>query len=445
MNPITMPETKQPEIKHSTASSVPPPVSERPARRGFGRSFAAGLMIALLGFGGGIAGYVVADQVDGQDDASTSTTASDQSFQPANDTGGAIELDTSTDGEGKTPRAIYKAVSPSVVHITSRATQVDTGFFGIPQEQETEGTGSGFVIDDKGHIVTNAHVVEGAEELTVSFGDEATTVKAKIVGEDKSSDIAVIKVNPDAKALKGVDLTPLTFADSRQLQVGDPVLAIGNPYGLDRTLTTGVVSALQREIPSLNDFTITDVIQTDAAVNPGNSGGPLLDAQGRVIGVNSQIKSQSGSFAGIAFAVPSDRVRSVANKLIKDGKIEYAWLGIAGGEITPELVKELDLPVDEGVLIGTVTDGSPADDIGLQGSREVRDLSTGETSREGGDVVTSLDGVKVTSMRQLAGIVDAHAPGDNLKIEFIHDGKRESKTITLGTRPDEVSTGNDQG
>jgi S1-C subfamily serine protease len=405
-----------------------------------------GLLIALLGFGGGVAGYVVADQVDDDGSSATTADASDQSFAPTNDdSNGAIDIDTSTDGSAQTPRQIYKSVSPSVVHITSHATKVDTGFFGIPQSQETEGTGSGFVIDDKGHIVTNAHVVEGADELTVSFGDEATTVKAKVVGEDKSSDLAVIKVNPDAEALEGVDYKPLTFAVSTKLQVGDPVLAIGNPYGLDRTLTTGVVSALQREIPSLNDFTITDVIQTDAAVNPGNSGGPLLDAQGRVIGVNSQIKSQSGSFAGIAFAVPSARVRSVANKLIKDGKIEYAWLGVAGGEITPELVKEFDLPVKEGVLIGTVTDGSPADEIGLAGGREVTDLSSGETKREGGDVIVSFDGVKLTSMRQLAGIVDSKEPGDKVKVEFIHEGKRKTETLTLGTRPDDVSTGSQEG
>jgi S1-C subfamily serine protease len=174
-------------------------------------------------------------------------------------------------------------------------------------------------------------------------------------------------------------------------------------------------------------------------VNPGNSGGPLLDGLGRVIGVNSQIQSRTGSFAGIAFAVPSARVRDVANKLIKNGKVEYAWLGLAGGEITPALVKEMDLPVDEGVLIGEVTPNSPAADIGLEGGRTVTENGSTSPRREGGDIILSFDGTKLTSMAQLAGIVDSKEPGDKVRIEFIHDGDRQTKTLTLGTRPDDVN------
>jgi len=435
----TMPETKIPDFPPTAASVPTPPEGSRPPRRGLGHLLVFSLLIALLGFGGGIAGYFVADEYLAEDDASATADVSDEGFQPTNDdVDGAIELETSADDGTKSPREIYRAVSPSVVHINATATKVESGFFGIPQEQKSEGTGSGFVIDDKGHIVTNAHVVDGAEELTVSFGDDAADVPAKLIGEDRSSDIAVIRIDLKSKELGDVRLRPLAFADSRRVQVGDPVLAIGNPFGLDRTLTTGVVSALQREIPSLNDFQITDVIQTDAAVNPGNSGGPLLDGQGRVIGVNSQIQSRTGSFAGIAFAVPSARVRDVANQLIKEGKVEYAWLGVAGGEITPELVEELDLPVEEGVLVGSVTPGSPADKAGLRGGREVTDLGTGETRREGGDVITSFDGVELESMAQLAGIVDSHKPGDKVKVEFIQDGRERSATITLGERPDDV-------
>lgn len=437
------PTDHQPEVPDfpPVAGSTPAAGGPTPPRRRRPfRVLAVALLIALLGFAGGIAGFLVADEVAG-DQSTRAADASDEGFQPTNDDG-PVELDaapvTDPSSTTMTPREIYRTVSPSVVHITSRATAVETGLFGLPKQEQSEGTGSGFVIDRRGHIVTNAHVVQGAEELSVSFGTEATDVPAKLVGADRSSDIAVIKVDLEAEQLEDVDLKPLRFGDSSKLQVGDPVLAIGNPFGLDRTLTTGVVSALQREIPALNDFRISDVIQTDAAVNPGNSGGPLLDGNGRVIGVNSQIQSRTGSFAGIAFAVPSSTVRSVANELVDKGKVEYAWLGVAGGEITPMLVKEYDLPVDEGVLVGSVTPGSPADKAGLSGGREVRELGTGETRREGGDVILRFDGTKLASMRQLADLVDAHKPGDEVRIEYLHNGRKRVETVTLGERPDDA-------
>jgi S1-C subfamily serine protease len=445
MNP-TMTDSPAP-VNTPTAASVPPTSPDRPPReRGrAGRVLGTGLLVLLLGFGGGVAGFFASDQWLSDDSSSSSSSSSEQAataFQPANDdsTSSSATSD-SADSNALTPRDIYRKVAPGVVHIESKLKTTSTGIFGIPQEEEETGTGSGFIIDSKGHIVTNAHVVDGAESMTVSFGTQAgdtVTVKAKLVGEDTSADIAVIRYDPDDDALKGVDTSVVSFDDSSKVQVGDPVLAIGNPYGLDRTLTTGVVSALQRDIPALNEgFRISGVIQTDAAVNPGNSGGPLLDANGRVIGVNSQIQSKTGAFAGIAFAVPSSRVQQVAKQLIATGKVEYAWLGLAGGQVTPELVKKYDLPVDEGVLIGTVTKDSPASDAGLQGGREVRDLSTGETSTEGGDVILRFDGIKLHSMDQLSGLVDSHRPGDKVSVVFVHDGKQKTATVKLGTRPND--------
>jgi S1-C subfamily serine protease len=422
----------------ATAAAVPPPAStsmpavaaERlaPRRRPM-RALGVGVIVVLLGFAGGIGGWYVSDQYLTDDGSSDGAV-----FQPTNESPTSSPT-TSTDSDAKTPRDIYSKLSPAVAHIDSRIVKTTTDFFGQQSEQKGEGTGSGFIIDDKGHIVTNAHVVQDAESVTVSLGVDNVEVPAKLVGADPSSDIAVLKFDPDADELDGVKLSIAEFGDSEAMQVGDPVLAIGNPFGLDRTLTTGVVSALQRNIPALNDFSISNVIQTDAAVNPGNSGGPLLNTQGEVIGVNSQISTQGGGFDGIAFAVPSSTVERVSGKLIKSGSIDYAWLGVEGGELTPELVKQLDLDIDEGVYLGGVADGGPADKAGLEGGRRLQDLATGETTVEGGDVLLKFDGEQLTSMSQLGGLVDRMSPGDEVKIEFLRDGKRKTATVTLGDRP----------
>ncbi|MCW2920838.1 MAG: hypothetical protein JWL76_712 [Thermoleophilia bacterium] len=406
-------------------------------RGGLGRA----LLMVALGFAGGVGGAASYDSWH-DDGASTSNAPSNGAvFQPTNDETNGSDSDEQAveNGDALTPREVYTKVSPAVVHIDARVVKTETGFFGLEQEQETEGTGSGFLIDDDGHIVTNAHVVADAKELTVALGTgNKVRVPAKLIGTDPSADIAVIQIDTKAKELDGVELAAVSYGDSSKLQVGDPVVAIGNPFGLDRTLTTGVVSALQREIPSLTDFQISDVIQTDAAVNPGNSGGPLLDSQGRVIGVNSQIQTRSGGFDGIAFAVPSSRVEAVAKDLIKDGEVHYAWLGVAGGEITPELVKDQDLPVDQGVLLGEVSDGSPADEAGLKGGSEAQG-GDDDAPAEGGDIILSFDGTKLTTMRELADIVDSKDPGDKVKVEYLRDGKRRMTTVTLGERPSKIT------
>ena len=421
----------------ATTSGALPPLDDdaRPqrARGGGGSRLLAVLGVILLGFFGGVGGFLAADQWFGGDDSSSSSSAS---LQPSNssstsDTGTSKATDTSSGGD-LTPGAIYTKVSPAVVHITAEITTTSS-FFGIPQQEDATGTGSGFVIDKAGYIVTNAHVVEDAKQLNVIFGSDAP-VPAKLVGLDKSTDVAVIKIDPKAKELSG-PLTTVAFGDSEKVKVGDPVVAIGNPFSLDRTLTTGVVSALQRDIPSLNDYKISDVIQTDAAVNPGNSGGPLLNMRGDVIGINSQIQSKSGGFDGIAFAVPSDKAKEIAQKLIKDGSVKHAWFGISGTDLTADVAAKLNLDVKQGVVVAEVAKGSPADKAGLTGSSD-KAIIGGASVPIGGDIITKFDGTSIKTMRELADIVDTKLPGDKVDITFLHGGKEKTATVSLGDRPD---------
>jgi S1-C subfamily serine protease len=432
----------------ATESGAMPPLGDsgggrppkEPRRSGGGGSkFLAALGVLVLGFGGGVGGFYAADQISGDDDASSSQA----SYQPSNSSSSASSDSgttqaSDTTGSALTPGEIYTKVSPAVVHINSQITTTDTSFFGIPQTEEATGTGSGFVISKDGYIVTNAHVVEDSKKLTVIFGSD-TPISATLVGLDKSTDVAVIKIDPDAKELSG-PLTTVDFGDSDAVKVGDPVVAIGNPYSLDRTLTTGVVCALQRDIPSLNDYKISDVIQTDAAVNPGNSGGPLLNTAGQVIGINSQIQSKTGSFAGIAFAVPAKTAKSIADKLIADGSVKHAWFGISGQDLTSDIATKLDLKTSKGIVVASVSKGSPAADAGLTGAGSKTVEVDGEDVPVGGDIITSFDGKDVTSMRALADTVDGKKPGDKVDIEFEHDGKSQKAVVTLGDRPDTSST-----
>jgi S1-C subfamily serine protease len=304
--------------------------------------------------------------------------------------------------------------------------------FGLPQEQQGTSTGSGFVIDKDGTIATNAHVVEGATKVSVRFGDGAAH-PAKILGVDKSTDLALLKIDP-----KGVDLHPLPLGSSHGIQVGDPTVAIGNPFGLDRTLTTGVVSALQRHIKAPNGFTIDNVIQTDAAINPGNSGGPLIDATGRVIGINSQIEtgSNSNGNVGIGFAIPIDTVKQKIGTLKKTGTIKYAYLGVSTQTIDSSFAGLL--PVKDGALVQTVTAGSPAAKAGLQGG-DITAQVGGTPVALGGDIITKCDDQTITSADDLSSLVGRHKAGDKVKITFIRDGKTKTVEVTLGTRPSSLS------
>jgi S1-C subfamily serine protease len=334
---------------------------------------------------------------------------------------------------GLTVNGIYRKDSPGVAFIRAEVVQrSDSPFDLFPQAQRGTSTGSGFVIDESGDILTNAHVVEGATKVTVDLGSKTYT--AKIVGRDTSSDVALLKISADKEALH-----PLDLGDSSKLAVGDPVVAIGNPFGLDRTVTTGIVSALQRKIEAPNGFTIEHVIQTDAAINPGNSGGPLIDGRGSVIGINSQIATAGGSGnIGIGFAVPINTAKKIADELKKKGSVAHAFLGITGVSITSAMSQSLNLPTDQGVLIQTTS--GPAKKAGVKGG-DTQVTIGGNDLVLGGDVLTGIDGKKVESMEDVIRIVDTKKPGDKVTLELLRGQKRRSATVTLGDRPENLGSG----
>ncbi len=309
---------------------------------------------------------------------------------------------------------LFKKASPSVVHITSLGVQRD--IFSMNVQQVPRGTGTGFVWDDSGHIVTNYHVVQGADGARVTLSDQST-YDAKLVGWFPDRDLAVLRIDaPKAK------LPPLAIGTSRELQVGQRVYAIGNPFGLDQTLTTGIVSALNREIESFNQRTIRGVIQTDAAINPGNSGGPLLDSAGRLIGVNTQIASPSGASAGIGFAIPVDEVNRIVPRLIRDGKFVRPAIGISAG--APQLRQALNLP--KGVVIVQVGNGTPAAKAGLQPFRRG---SRGEIV--GGDVITAINDEPVGDFDDLLAVLERRVPGDTVTLTVWRNGQTRRQSVVL--------------
>ena len=329
---------------------------------------------------------------------------------------------------------IYRRSGPGVVQITSTSNgQSGVDVFGNPVAGEAQqALGSGFVVDKDGHIVTNYHVVQGASRVEVSFSNQ-DTVKATIVGTDASTDLAVLKVDVPAKAL-----TPLALANSDAVRVGDPVVAIGNPFGLERTVTAGIVSALQREVRSPNNYTIDHVIQTDAPINSGNSGGPLIDAQGRVIGVNSQIETANGGGGnvGIGFAVPANTVKSIVSQLLVDGRVDRAFLGVTLQDVSPDVAGVLRLPARKGVLVGAVKPGSPAAKAGLEGGT-TQVVVAGESYQLGGDMIVAIDGKQVASVDALREAIAAHKPGDKVRITVVHaDGSKKTVETALARAPE---------
>jgi S1-C subfamily serine protease len=301
--------------------------------------------------------------------------------------------------------------------------------FGEPEGEGTA-TGSGFLIDTEGHVITNSHVVEGARQVEVTLGSSDTVYDAEIVGTDPATDVAMIRVDAPA-----AQLHPLTLGDSSKVQVGEPVIAIGNPFGLERTVTAGIVSALQRQIQAPNGFSISHVIQTDAAINPGNSGGPLIDASGSVIGINSQIQTGgSNGNVGIGFAVPINTARDVVRQLKANGEVEHAYLGISGGSITADLAEALKLPVGRGVLVGEVVEGGPADEAGIRGGDSSATIE-GARIEVGGDIIVAIDGEQVAGMEEVINAVNAAAPGDELKLTVRRGDSTRDVTVTLGVRP----------
>ena len=321
---------------------------------------------------------------------------------------------------------IYERARPGVVQISTRTVveaQDPFGFFSGPEEQQ--GLGSGFVIDKAGHIVTNFHVVEGADEIRVSFSNNES-LKATIVGTDPSTDLAVLKVDTESRAL-----TPLVLGNSDGVRVGDEVVAIGNPLGYQRTVTSGIVSAVGRSIQAPDQRFIDQAIQTDAAINQGNSGGPLLDAAGRVIGVNTQIATQTGGNVGLGFAVPINTVKDVAAELILKGKVEHAALGIYAQPITAEIAELFRLPVEQGLLVTEVFEGSGADRAGLRaGTRRVQ--VEGFEYVVGGDIIVAADGRRVETVEALRRAISGKEPGDTMELEIYRDDERQTLEVELG-------------
>jgi S1-C subfamily serine protease len=318
--------------------------------------------------------------------------------------------------------AVYRKTNKGVVEVTVTST-AGSGF-GVPQQQQ--GLGSGFVIDRQGHVVTNEHVVDGADSVSVRFWNGARYT-GRVVGTDPSTDIAVLDVDAPASLL-----VPLTFGDSGAVQVGDGVVAIGSPFGLEETVTSGIVSALHRQMTSPNDFTINDSIQTDAAINHGNSGGPLLNTKGEVIGVNAQIRSESGGNDGVGFSIPSNTAKSIAQQLIADGTAEHAYLGVGVGSIPPSVASRLGEPA--GVAITEVRPGTPAADAGLRAAAGERTID-GQAYPTGGDVVTAIDGKAVTTSAELQSAIDAHRPGDTVELTVKRGGDTRTVRVKLATRP----------
>jgi len=325
--------------------------------------------------------------------------------------------------------SVYRSAAPAVVNVTARV--ITYNFFMQPVPQE--GTGSGFIYDNQGHIVTNFHVVEGADEVFVGLAG-GQTHPARVVGSDASTDLAVLEA--DAEVMQG----PLPLANSDRLRVGQFVVALGNPFGLERTLTVGVISSLGRIIESPDGRFIGEAIQTDAAINPGNSGGPLLDLDGNVIGVNAQIISPSRASAGIGFAIPSNTVARVVPALISEGSYPHPWLGVNILEITPqraEIFRDegLQVPVEEGLMVVEVVPGSPADQAGLRAGDQTVTIGNTEIPW-GGDIIVALDGQSVASLQQLTVYLETQKRvGDTVQVTVIRDGQETTLPVTLEARP----------
>ena len=316
---------------------------------------------------------------------------------------------------------VYKAIAPGVVNVHS--TSVGSAFFGMLAVPE-EGTGSGSVIDDKGDIVTNYHVIANARKLSVSFGG-GKNYPATVVGGDQDTDLAVIRLTETPKET----LTVVPMGDSDKLEVGQKVLAIGNPFGLDRTLTTGVISGLERPIRAQNNQPIEGAIQTDASINPGNSGGPLLDSHGRMIGINSQILSPSGASAGVGFAIPVNIAKRIVPELVRNGSVTRPKLGISSRDVAA-LVGQVRLPVSYGVLVTDIQPGSAASNAGLRG---VTETENGDVDL--GDIIVAIDGQKISDYDDLYRELNKHQVGDSIDVEVVRNGRRVTVPVRLTTPP----------
>jgi len=391
------------------------------SRTPLGSGVVGGLVVAVLGWVAIAAGLVHAP-------------SNNNSTLPAPLTPAPVNAKVLSGG-GDTVAKIYKADSSGVAFVQAEQRPRPASPFDLFGGGSGGGTatGSGFVIDTDGHILTNNHVVSGAQSIHVKLGGSNTSYDAQVVGKDPATDLALLKISAPSS-----DLHPLSLGDSSSVQVGDPVVAIGNPFGLDQTATTGIVSALQRQIQAPNGFAISNVIQTDASINPGNSGGPLINSSGQVIGITSQIETAGGGGSvGIGFAIPSNTARQVVSQLERNGKVEHAFLGITGATISPDIAKALTLPVDSGVLVQQAVNGGPAAKAGIRGGHTAATIQ-GADLELGGDIITGIGGHKITSMDQVVNIVNSAKPGDTLDVTVRRGADTKSFTVTLGDRPSSV-------
>jgi S1-C subfamily serine protease len=371
---------------------------------------AALVAAAAVGAGGGAATFAALGSEDGT--TTTVQAVAAETPQPVASTSESLSVSE-----------VYEKAYKSVVEITTTLGQSDSPMGG---EQQGSGQGSGFVFDAEGSIVTNHHVVEGAQSVSVRFWD-GSTYDATVVGSDPSTDLAVIKVEAPADLL-----APLALGDSGSLTVGEGVVALGSPFGLEGTLTSGIVSALNREMTSPNNFTISNSIQTDAAINHGNSGGPLLNAAGEVVGVNTQIKSESGGSDGIGFAIPASTVASIVPQIIAGDSVEHAYLGVGVASLSEPVAAELGVPT--GAMVTEVREGTPAAQAGLRAASGSA-MVDGQSYPTGGDVITAVDGAAITDGASLQSAIDAKRPGDTVSITYTRDGTSTTVQVSLGTRP----------
>lgn len=393
----------------------------RPYRRDGRRPLAATFLAALAGAVLTLAGGIFYLQANPLTTGAAVTPAPVVKSSP-----GASDIDAA---------AIYKADAPGIVLVESRVSETAAGPFGFPQRQQGTALGSGFMVDGQGRILTNYHVVEGASQTTVTLYDKKA-YDARLVGSDPSNDLAILQIDAPASELK-----PLPLGDSSSLKVGQPVVAIGNPLGYNSTETEGIISALGRDIQAPNGFTISGAIQTDAPLTNGNSGGPLIDANGRVIGINSQVATNPSGTAqanGIGFAVPINIAKDAIQQLDQTGKITRPYLGISGYGITPDMTGLF--PVKEGVAVADVAPGGPADQAGLRGGDRAASVG-GERIVAGGDVITAVDGRPVRDMGDLQRMISNDRVGQQVTLKVVRDSNTMSVQVTLGNRPQSAPNG----
>ncbi len=324
--------------------------------------------------------------------------------------------------------SVYERVSPAVVFIARKGVTQDPILGQMPER----GSGSGVIIDDQGHILTNNHVVDGADSLDVTLAN-GETIPGKLIGRDAGNDLAVVKVEVDKRQFS---FAPL--GDASKLKVGQLAIAIGNPFGLQRTVTVGVVSSLGRSFPSASGRTIRDMVQTDAAINPGNSGGPLLNSSGEVIGINTAIESPVGASVGIGFAVPINNVVQQSISAMLAGKsVTHPWLGISGSQVTADLAKELDIPI-EGVYVASVIQDSPAAKAGVKGAARRSPQTPSASAGKGGDVILAVDGRKVSKVEDISSYLDTKQSGDTVRLSIRREGAEQELPVILADWPDQV-------